>query len=197
MVLTDCCLSAGVPVYLFSETVDNEASVLAKGVQLLQGGRVSGLAIVKDIAGANRGYPGAESWHDQLITRGVPSEKISFIRCENLLHTYVEAQALVMHAQRYHWRKVVIVAPPFHQLRAFMAVVSAMKLLRFDDLRVYNQVGSKLSWDEDVFHSQGKLQATRRELVVTELRRIYLYHEKGDLVSIDEALEYLAWRDKP
>jgi len=69
-------------------------------------------------------------------------------------------------------------------------------LRELPELRVYNQVGAALPWDDTVVHSQGVLQCTRSELIHSELARIERYRNKGDLVSEREVWTYLQWRDR-
>jgi hypothetical protein len=160
-------------------------------------GSATRIVLIDDQHGENTGYPGAKAWKDYLYYSGnlAPSHIIT-VPCLELLHTFSEALALVRHAKECGWKSLIIVAPPFHQLRAFISVVSAIRKLGVTDLRVYNQVGTTLPWHEESRHSQGTLKATRLGLVLTELARVYRYHEKGDLVSVSEVLDYLEWRDK-
>lgn len=195
VVLTDCVkgLRAS-PVYLFSETTDNERSVFQTGVRLLCEGKASGLFLIDDADRTNVGYPGAKRWTERLARAGVQPSSIGVIKCTGWLHTYSESLALVAHAKREGWGSLVIVAPPFHQVRAFVSIVSAMRKLDAK-IRVFNQVGTTSAWSKTVRHSQGTLVRTRLDLVTEEIRRIKRYARKGDLVSVDVVLEYLAWRN--
>lgn len=198
MVLTDSTDGIrGVPTYLFTETSDNEKSGLNRGVGLLLSGVASHLLILDDQDGTNRGYPGAKEWIKHLTgCRNVQKDKLQTVTCEQLLHTFSEACALTKWARERECTELIIVAPPFHQVRAFMSVVSAITRFGPKNLRVYNCPGVTLDWSAHVSHSQGTLWARRRDFVLTEARRIRKYHKMGDLVSVDKALEYLEWRDK-
>jgi hypothetical protein len=46
-----------------------------------------------------------------------------------------------------------------------------------------------------VVHSQGRLVAERRGLILEELKRIETYVRKGDLISLEEVIAYLNRRD--
>lgn len=52
-----------------------------------------------------------------------------------------------------------------------------------------------MSWRDLVTHSQGTLQAPRRQLIQEELTRIRTYQDKGDLAGLDDVLDYLNRRD--
>jgi hypothetical protein len=55
--------------------------------------------------------------------------------------------------------------------------------------------GSTLPWMDAVVHSQGTLQAPRRQLIQEELTRIDTYQKKGDLARFEDVLDYLNRRD--
>jgi len=183
------------PAYLFSETKDNERSVFQAGKNLLRKGVVERLLVVRDEKADDSGYPGAANWISGLKELGIDSWFIDTICCKESLNTYTESLALVRFATAKHWKCLVVIAPPFHQLRAFVSVVSAVRKIDAK-IRVFNQVGDWLPWNKTVFHSQGILRRTRLELIAEEMRLIKRYTRKGDLLSADEVLKYLAWRNK-
>jgi hypothetical protein len=86
-----------------------------------------------------------------------------------------------------------VVSSPFHQLRAFVTIVTAISR-EYPALKAYSQTGEPLEWNESVSHSQGELKGTREDFIYTELDRIDLYHGKGFLVSLDEVKDYLLKR---
>lgn len=187
------------PFYLFSETSDNERSVFSVVERIPSVHRTAhfgSLAVIDDREGSNRGYPGSKIWIERLRSMwGMDKKVIHEIPCFEFLHTYSESKALVNYARENGWDELVIVAPPFHQTRAFISVVTAILKSGINNLRVYNQPGEALSWSEEVMHSQGTLRGTRKDFIVTESRRIPIYQEKGDLVSLDSVFDYLKWRN--
>lgn len=183
------------PAYLYTQTVDNQHSVLVKGANLLMAGSTDRLLVLNDLDRSNRGYPGAEVWIKELAGIGIPPAACRSVDCNQLLNTLTESLALVEFAKRERLSHLMIIAPPFHILRAFVSVVSAIKKLGDIDLRIYCQIGVSQPWGQTVRHSQGTLVATRTGLILTELARLRLYYQKGDLVNVQTALEYLYWRD--
>jgi len=181
--------------YLFGQTADNQQSVLEAGESLMNQHRAQKLLIPG--SAPQGGYPGFQAWHQALIALGIEETDVSGVPVSlaSSLNTLTEAQALVRYAETNHLARVFIVAAPFHQLRAFITTVSVV-LREFPKLRVYNQVGTALLWNETVYHSQGTLQCTRSELIQSELVRIERYRRKGDLVSEEEISRYLHWRDR-
>jgi hypothetical protein len=181
-------------VYLFGETVDNELSVIDAGGSLWHSGHVHAVAICG--MEAKSGYPGFTSWQSQLQERGVGTILGVNVPQQPAVHTLDEAKALIRHAKEEGWKTLYITAEPFHQVRAFVSVVTALAG-DYARLRIYNHVGRVLNWNEDVVHSQGVLRGKRSRLIRTEASNTDRYQRKGDLVSYEEALAYLNRRDTP
>ncbi len=180
------------PVYLFSETSDNVQSVLEVGKQCLYygGGPV---CIIDDADKTNDGYPGASVWKESL-------EKCRIITLTPgaSLNTLTESLAVAAVAKEEKWDSLVIIAPPFHQLRAFISMVTAVSTVGYPTVRIYNKVGVTLPWYAQARHSQGTLTAKRSDLILTEAERILKYQQEGTpvpLLSTERVLEYLEWRD--
>ncbi len=236
LVLTDpLAVGAPLPVYLFTETPDNQESVLQRGAELFQTGKASCLLLIDNQGGSEPGYPGAPPWQKRLRELNVPEENIILIPfTAPVLHTLSEAMAMVEFARKHGWSKVTIVAPPFHLPRCFMSAVTAVNHLN-TKLVVYAKVGITQSWHGHAVHSQKAVQGLRRDLIVGEIRRVKRYQRQSTflrlladgvmfltaalrdgslfeklrkigqyvkggspipLVSTDDALAYLEWRDK-
>ncbi len=181
--------------YLFAQTVDNQESVLAVGRDLIDQGRVQDLLI--SAAGAISGYPGGDKWLQALKRLRVPSQRLKAIKphTAEILHTRVEAEALVRYARTRGYKSIIVVSAPFHQLRTFMTTVS-VALEEVPELSIYSQVGAMLPWNVTVTHSQGSLALPRSGLIQTELERIERYQQKGDLAPTEAILAYLQQRDE-
>lgn len=204
MTLTDSPpVGEAFPVYLFTETPDNQDSVLLRSKELFRWNRNNcskmPILLTDDLSGSNPGYPGAPVWQKRLRELNVHEDSVVLIPfTKPLLHTLSEAFTVVQFLREKGWEKLIIVAPPFHQLRCFLSMVTAVNQLNPKGLRVYNQVGITQPWGENVVHSQGTTRGKRKDLVIGELRRIEKYQKEGSpmpLVSVDTALEYLEWRD--
>lgn len=187
------------PVYLFTETPDNQESVLKRGAEFFHAGKALNILLIDNLGGSNPGYPGAPPWQKRLRELKVLDEKVILIPFhEPVLHTLSEATVMVQFVRNKGWGAVTIVSPPFHGTRCFLSMVTAVNHLNPKGLCVYNQVGITQPWDEQVVHSQGTTTGTRRDLIIGEIRRIVKYQKEGTpvlLCSADAALEYLEWRD--
>lgn len=180
--------------YLFAQTGENENSVFAAAKELLDHG-LAKTVLIPD-GQARCGYPGTEAWQQGLQRAGIDGDLIEEvpIRPSDELHTLIEAVSLVRHAKAREYKRMFIVAAPFHQERAFMTAVTAA-LREHPQLLLYSCPGKALSWDQEVTHSQGTTEATRTGLIKGEQERIKKYQSQGDLLSRAEVLEYLTQRD--
>lgn len=112
-------------VFLFSQTKDNQYSVLSAAQQVINDKLAENILIVN--SDPKSGYPGYSLWEKELIQMGIPKNKIFGIDLSDAvsLNTLIEAEALIKFAKRNQYRDVYITASPFHQLRAFMTSVTA------------------------------------------------------------------------
>lgn len=190
MVLADTAPASADVMYLFGQTADNSASVLERGARVAMDKGIK-LAVC---GGEGHGYDGFDRWVEELMSRGVKKEHIIEIPFKGeSLNTYTEAESFVNFAARESWQSAYVSAVPFHQLRAYMSVVSVIMQRRIQ-LEVYNLVGEALNWNEIVTHSQGVQRGQRRSLIEAELEKIKKYQLKGDLISTTEVLNYLGRR---
>lgn len=182
-------------VFLFGQTEDNQASVLNHAQRLLAAGRTARI-LFADSPPTN-GYPGFAAWKSHLMQQRVPEKSIVGVPIPPVpvLHTLVEAEAVVSYAKERQFQHLCISAAPFHQPRAFMTAVTAALRL-YPELKLYSQPGIPLPWLEEAVHSQGKTKGTRRQLIGSEMERIDTYQQKGDLASLETVRAYLDKRDK-
>lgn len=182
--------------YLFAQTEDNQESVFAAAEHLLRKGMSKKICFIH--TPAMSGYPGFKEWEEALTARGVDKSKIEPVppvpADTNLLHTRIEAESMVSFAKERGYTSMLVTAPPFHQPRAFMAAVTAA-LTFYPELKLYNYPGKSLPWQQEVTHSQGKVQDTRAGLINGELKRIQKYQQQGELAATSEVLAYLNKRD--
>ena len=180
--------------YLYCTTVDNQASVFQTARSLINHSVASRILILD--AEAMSGYPGVIQCRERLQEFGLASGQIKCVPIERTasLNTLIESEALVRFARDQKFCSLVVISPPFHQLRAFMTAVT-VALRVYPELSIYSYPGMTMPWMEAVSHSQGTLQAPRRQLIQEELVRINAYQNKGDLARFEDVLDYLNRRD--
>lgn len=180
--------------YLYSETTDNEDSNFLKAVELQRGGYLRSLGMCR--GSTENGYAGFEHSVERLKAFSFKeTTEILPIDVAGNVNTGTEAAALA-DACRMLKGDLGIIAPPFHLMRAFMTTVTAIQRIKLP-LRVYAIPGATAPWSEYVRHSQGTLENTRAGLITDELARLERYRaqEYGSMISAQEAISYLNWRD--
>ena len=183
-------------IFLFGQTPDNQDSVFDVAKELVVQ-QVSDKILFLGTVPMS-GYPGYESWKDTLSKAGLPEIMLIPVPAvpadTDILHTRIEAESVVSLAKAEGYKRLIVVASPFQQTRAFMAAVTAAQKL-YPELYLYSLPGKALPWREEVKHSQGAVKGTRAELIAGEMERIEKYNAKGDLALVAEVLEYLNKRD--
>lgn len=185
MVLTDPPVpNEMLPVYLFTETPDNQESVLKRSAELFHAGKASHLLLTDNQGGSEPGYPGAPPWQKRLQELKVPEKSVVLIPfTAPVLHTLSEAYAMVRFVKERGYRKVITSFPAFHGTRCFLSAVTAA-LNTYPELRIYCQVGVTQPWNEHAVHSQKAVQGLRKDLIVGELRRIKRYQRRNKLLRL-------------
>jgi hypothetical protein len=181
--------------YLFAETESNQDSVCAAARELLDR-RLAERILISDCT-PKSGYAGAAACRQALIEGSLPAGSIREVPMEptEILHTRLEAEAVVRVARAPAYHPRLGTAVPFHQERAFRAVVTAA-LQEYPSLKIYSYPGAPQPWDEVVTHSQGWLRGTRAALIAEEQKRIEKYTTEGNLTPCARILEYLRLRDR-
>jgi hypothetical protein len=184
-------------LFLFGQTEDNQAAAFETARQQLNNGRTDKVLCLG--TGPMSGYPGFEVWKKEMEKLGIGEEQLVAVppvpTDTDLLHTLIEAQSAVRYAREHGYKNLLVTAAPFQQPRAFMTAVTAA-LRNYPELYLYSLPGKAMPWQEEVTHSQGKVQDTRAGLIAGEMERITCYHDQDDLISVKEALDYLNRRDR-
>jgi len=143
------------------------------------------------------GYPGFSSWTKELNKSGIQSNDIVGVELmkTNSLNTLIESEAIIKCAAQKKYRSLYVVSSPFHQLRAFMTLVT-VALRYYPEILIFSYTGISLPWLDKVVHSQGTLTGTRKDIIKAEFERIEKYKQKGDLSSEIKIIEYLNKRDR-
>lgn len=179
-------------LFLFGQTADNQQAAFETARTFLQSGRTDKVLCLG--TRAMSGYPGFEVWKKEMMHIGIGEEQIVPVppvpADTDLLHTLIEATSAVRYAKEQGFKNMAVTAAPFQQPRAFMTAITAA-LREYPELYLYSLPGKAMPWQEEVTHSQGKLEGTRAGLIAGEMERIACYHERNDLISVKEALDYL------
>ena len=180
---------------LYSQTKDNQNSVILAAKNILYNKLAKKILFIK--SGPISGYPGFSTWTSELNKLGIQSNDMVGVELmkTNSLNTLIESQAFINYAVQKKYRSLYVVSSPFHQLRAFMTLVT-VALRYYPDLLIFSYSGISLPWSDKVVHSQGTLLGARKDLIKAEFERIEKYKQKGDLSSEIKIIEYLNKRDR-
>jgi hypothetical protein len=181
-------------LFLFGQTKENQAASFATAERLHR--RFPGLQLLMLAGGPRSGYPGFEPWRKALEERGIGSDHIHPLPPADtpILHTRIEALALVNHLKTAPYGRVGITAAPFHQVRAFMTAISVILEIRCETF-LYSCPGAPQPLLEPASHSQGAASDRRRDFIAQEIKRIDTYQQKGDIATTAAILAYLEGRD--
>lgn len=201
-VMSDLVVEADA-AYLVGQTKDNAQSVLARGVELFQKRLIPTMACLRnDNSFGYFGYCGFGFNQGALRDCGIPEKALAAVdysgEIGDTINTLTELISLARFARQKGWKKICLIASPFHQLRSFITAVTAIDR-EYPPLKIYNCIGLPMPWNQQVVHSQGRLTGSRAELITEEFQRIKRYQNVSNLpyplVSVERTLEYLDWRD--
>ena len=180
---------------LYSQTTDNQSSVFLAAKKIISNKLAKKILFIK--SAPISGYPGFSSWTNELNKSGIQSNDIVGVELmkTNSLNTLIESEAIIKYAAQKKYRSLYVVSSPFHQLRAFMTLVT-VALRYYPEILIFSYTGISLPWLDKVVHSQGTLSGTRKDIIKAEFERIEKYKQKGDLSSEIKIIEYLNKRDR-
>ena len=130
----------------------------------------------------------AEKSARDLIKMGVPAKNI--IIESKSQDTYQQGQEAMKIIRKNKWKKVILVASHFHQLRAFLTFLKTMQEAKLK-IQIFNLPVKNLSWFKKTY-----LGKSRFELLTEEFKKISQYAKKGHIASVKTALIYQKWKEQ-
>lgn len=98
------------------------------------------------------------------------------------INTKEQAQNVLGLAKREGWKKIILIASPHHQLRAFLTFLNTAKNLNWDG-RIINQ-SARLYWNE----VPGGRNKKSKDVLSDELEKIKKYH--NNIATVEDGLAY-------
>jgi len=184
-------------VYSFSQTTCNEGSQVQKLLEMSLKYKRATILYSGEDGSRQCGWAGYQRFEEKLKLAGISSSRMSMVpfpETEVSINTLKECTALVKFCLSQNIRKILVVAPPFHQVRCTLTLLSCVAKINERSFQVYSAPSLVDDWLKNVHHSQGTLYGTRESLINAELNRIRKYHIKGDLISPDAAMAMLSTR---
>lgn len=121
-----------------------------------------------------------------LLNGGVKSDDIILENAS--LNTKEQAVQIVKLAKIKNWRKLILVASPEHQYRAYLTFLKEI-LETQSDIVLYNSSVANLKWFESCTWGM------RFDRLDQEFDRIDKYLNLGHLATFKEAIEYQRWKE--
>lgn len=183
VVYNDCLKRADAVICLEG---DGEARI-GKTLEIFR----KGLAKIIVVSGGLNRPPfslGAVKMSKKFMAEGVVKDKL--IIEEKSQNTYGQAKEVIKIAKRKKWRKIILVASNFHQARAYLTFLKAIKEANLK-IQIFNAPVRELPW-----FKKTALGFNRLELLKDEFKKIDDYSLKGHLVSFEEAIKYQAWKER-
>ena len=129
----------------------------------------------------------AERMLPHLLQEGVPEDSVMLEKTSQ--HTRDQAVEIMKLATLHGWKSIIIVASHYHQYRAFLTFLKAMREAHLE-LRLINAPVRSLPWWE----MTGR--GVRADNLETELDKINKYRDElGNVASYEEGIEYLQWKE--
>lgn len=123
-----------------------------------------------------------------LMKRGVLRKNI--ILEENSQNTYEQGMEVMKIVKKNKWNDIILIASPFHQARAYLTFLKAMKDSGLK-IRILNAPVRGLSWFDKT-----SLNLSRLQLLEEEFKKIKEYARKGHIATIEEAIKYQKWKER-
>lgn len=130
----------------------------------------------------------AKELKEYLLKKNIQQEDI--ILEEISQNTFEQAREVIKIIKEKEWQKIILVASHFHQPRAYLTFLKAMKDEGLE-LLIFNAPAREISWFEKT-----ALGKNRLELLEEEFKKIDDYTEKGHLLSLEAAIEYQKFKEE-
>jgi|UPI00048FC76F hypothetical protein len=147
------------------------------------------------------GYEGFEYTRKVLVEEyGVLSnqiEPVPFLQDgSKMVHTRNEAHSVISFFASKGIEDFGVLGTPYHLPRAYLTFVATLINDEGKLPRMYPVVGKGMgAWygGNGLHHSQNSFMENACDCIEEEVKRVKIYHEKGDVASVREALQYLKY----
>ena len=114
-----------------------------------------------------------------MFGHGIP--QAALLAVDEAMHSRAEAESTLSLAEAHGWKKLALVTTEYHEYRAFLTWLKAMK-----DRRIHLSLQMRSVNEFPSFHAQ-----TYEEALASEFEKIDLYGKKGDVTTLKEGIAYL------
>lgn len=121
-----------------------------------------------------------------LLQAGIPEENL--YHESRSLNTRDQAQEIIKLCLQRNWKKIILVASPYHQYRAYLTFLKSLQESE-SGIVIYNASVRQLEWFTP--NPWGNRYACLQQ----EFDRIEKYSVFGHLATYQEAIEYQRWKE--
>jgi uncharacterized SAM-binding protein YcdF (DUF218 family) len=157
---------------------------LARAAELYRQGYAPKLVFSGEVTNHTYGSFPLNECLPQLLEMGVRREDI--IHENTSTQTAEQARYVTQMALDNGWKKLLLVASPHHQCRAYLTF---LKHAIPSGIILINAPAHDLPWFKQ------EAWGARFDLLEQEQQRIEAYTLKGDLVTVEEAIAYQRWKE--
>lgn len=105
-------------------------------------------------------------------------------------HTREQALEIILMAKMNSWRKLILVASNYHQLRAFLTFLKVLFEEGLENkIQIFNAPVRNLHWYETTPWGR------RIDILETELEKIDNYFLEGHVASYKQLIDYYKWKE--
>ncbi len=110
---------------------------------------------------------------------------------EQIIHTKNESNAVVEYMIKNKIKKIILITPVFHILRASLTFISTLIDYQLS-VNVSSLLDNNCDWSNNYTTHQGISQSNADDLIDKELERITTYSQKGDIKPLNEIIDYIS-----
>lgn len=122
-----------------------------------------------------------------LMNEGIPASDI--IHENTSLNTREQALEILKLAKKFNWKKLILVASPHHQHRAYLTFLRSI-IDTDSKIILYNAPANNLPWFSNNDWGQ------RFDLLDKEFSKIEKYSKLSHIATADEAIQYQKWKEQ-
>lgn len=179
------------PIEIDSNTLvyclSHNLSMLDDMIYSLQRYNIEKIHIIKN-QHAMSGVPNYNNVVEKYSLFAIDTELIPFEY--DIIHTKNESNAVLKYALEHNYKRIILVAPIFHILRASMTMISSA-IENMANIKFCSIINQTSTWNTLCSTHQGHTYTTLYNTLDLEFERIVKYMEKGDIKNCGEIWQYL------
>lgn len=159
-----------------------------KAIELYEAHYSEKIVVSGGLNGDDIGSFHAKKLKKYILGKCVIKSKNIILETESL-NTKEQAINVMKIIKDNNWQSIILIASHFHQCRAYLTFLKAMRKAALRIL-IFNAPARNILWLKE------ELPKTRLELLDIEFQKIDEYTRKGHIASFDDVINYQVWKEK-